>query len=65
MRSQTPARRETAQIARQAFHASRGAVDDDSLALFQSERVVNGLQRSQPGYRDGTGMPQIPYRAAQ
>jgi len=32
---------------------------DDGFALFQTERVVNALQRGQPRDRDRTGMPQI------
>jgi hypothetical protein len=34
-------------------------MNDDGLAFFQTERVVDALQRGQPRDRDRTGMPEI------
>jgi hypothetical protein len=34
-------------------------VNDDGFSLFQTKRVVNALQRGQPGNRDRAGMAQI------
>jgi hypothetical protein len=44
---------------REGSDSSRGAVNDDGLALLQTQCVVDALQRGQPRDRDRTGMPQI------
>src|SRR6202035_880260 len=46
---------EPCELHRKRPHASRGAVNDDGLALFQTQRIVNALQRGQARDRDRAG----------
>src|SRR3984957_8300311 len=50
---------ELSELHRKRPNPSRGAVNDDGLALFQTQRIVNALQRGQARDRDRAGMPQI------